>query len=184
MYQVWADFCSNEGFHLCPQGFTGQDCTIECKTIKICDPITGCKKKFYWCAAFTSLEPGPGFRGYYLCLFISTWLFPHCVLCGTVDPTISYTCVPELKHIIELTNLIRICPHSPPDHLEQGRWDGKWHAPTAEQGKKMALDDSQSFWDLIFPWAHTWDSEVRFASACVCDSALLLSDARCLERCR
>ena len=50
MYQVWADFCSNEGFRLCPQGFTGQDCTIECKTIKICDPITGCKKKFYWCA--------------------------------------------------------------------------------------------------------------------------------------
>ena len=61
MYQVWADFCSNEGFRLCPQGFTGQDCTIECKTIKICDPITGCKKTFYWCASL--VLPLPALTG-------------------------------------------------------------------------------------------------------------------------
>jgi hypothetical protein len=59
-----------------------------------------------------------------------------------------------------LTNLIRICPHSPPDHEIVGGFDGKWQAPTPEEGKKLALDDSGSIWDSIFNWAHTWDSEV------------------------
>ena len=56
-----------------------------------------------------------------------------------------------------------------PKTPEKRGWGWTWHAPTAEEGKKEALDDSKGFWDLLFPWEHTWDSEVRvWEGWCVC----------------
>jgi len=48
-----------------------------------------------------------------------------------------------------------------PKTPEKRGWGWTWKPPTAEQGKEEALDDSKGFWDLLFPWEHTWDSEVR-----------------------
>jgi len=47
-----------------------------------------------------------------------------------------------------------------PKTPEKRGWGWTWTPPSAEQGKEEALDDSKGFWDLIFPWEHTWDSEV------------------------
>ena len=39
-------------------------------------------------------------------------------------------------------------------------WGWTWRPPSAAEGKKEALTDGASLFDLIFPWEHTWDSEV------------------------
>jgi len=51
-----------------------------------------------------------------------------------------------------------------PKTPEKRGWGWSWKAPSAEQGKEEALDDSKGFWDLLFPWEHTWDSEVSLNS--------------------
>ena len=51
-----------------------------------------------------------------------------------------------------------------PQTPEKPGWGWTWKPPTAEEGKEEALDDSKGFWDMLFPWEHTWDSEVRAAT--------------------
>ena len=59
-----------------------------------------------------------------------------------------------------------------PKTPEKRGWGWSWKAPSAEQGKEEALDDSKGFWDLLFPWEHTWDSEVIACFSCPAQSVL------------